>query len=431
MKDKPIAYILAGGEGTRLYPLTRDRSKPAVPFGGIYRVIDFCLSDILNSEIRKIYVLTQHEPRSLEKHIATGWVNLIGTGLGEFIRILPPVTGSVGGWYTGTADAVTKNKRYIEEDSNVSVVDIFGGDHIYVMDVSQMNTYHFEKEADLTISTVPVKRKLAARNYGIVVVDENWRVIGFEEKPDEPTPMPGNEEYCLASMGNYAFKADVLIRELESDANKKTVKSKNEIVGNEDLFSTHDFGNDIIPNMVRNGRNVFAYNFAENEIPGLGEEEKRIFKENPFWRDIGNLDQFYASNMEIRSVEPPINLYNPEWEIHTRIPCSQPAKFVGSDGDNKSVNSLVANGVIISHSSIEESVIGYRAKIKDGSRVIRSIVFGDSEISGATLESCIVDKRVIIPRGIVIGVDKGEDKKRGFTISDGGITVVPRKYKFQ
>ena len=375
MKDKPISYVLAGGEGTRLYPLTRDRSKPAVPICGIHRVIDYVLSNELNAGIRSIYVLTQHESRSLEKHIATGWVNLVGTGLREFIRTLPPSTGSVGGWYTGTADAVAKNKRYIEDDTNISVVDIFGGDHIYVMDVSQMNNYHFEKDADLTISTVPVRRELAAKNYGIVVVDENWQVIGFEEKPDEPTPMPGSEEYCLASMGNYAFNADVLIRELESDANKKTVKSKNETIGNEDLFSTHDFGNDIIPAMVRSGRNVFAYNFAENEIPGLGEEERRRFREAPFWRDIGNLDQYYAANMEIRSVEPPINLYNPEWEIHTRIPCSQPAKFVGSNGNNRTVNSIVANGVVISHSSIEDSVIGYRAKIKEGSIVKSSIIF--------------------------------------------------------
>ena len=431
MTDKPIAYVLAGGKGTRLFPLTRDRSKPAVPFGGIFRVGDFCFSNLLNAGIRRIHVLTQHEPRSLEKHIATGWVNLVGTGLGEFIRILPPVTGSVGGWYTGTADAVTKNKRYIEEYDNISVVDIFGGDHIYVMDVSQMNAYHFEKDADLTISTIPVRRELAARNYGVVVVDENWQIVGFEEKPDEPIPILGNENYCLVSMGNYAFKAGVLIEELESDGNKGTVSNKSDIVGNEDRFSTHDFGNDVIPAMIKSERKVFAYNFAENEIPGLSEEEEIRFKEAPFWRDIGGLDQYYDANMEIRSVKPPINLYNPKWEIHTRIPCSQPAKFVGSSEDSKSIDSLVANGVIISHSSVEESVVGYRARINDGSIVRRSIIFGDSEINGAKIENCIVDKHVIIPKGTVIGVDNEEDRKRGFTVSNNGITVVPRNYRFQ
>ena len=430
--NKPIAYVLGGGKGTRLYPLTRDRSKPAVPFGGIYRVIDFALSNLVNSEIRRIYVLTQYEPRSLEKHISTGWVNLVGTGLGEFIRMLPPSTGFESEWYKGTADAVTQNKRHVQEEENVNVVDIFSGDHVYLMNVSQINNFHLEKEADLTISAIPVRRDLAAGNYGVIEVDKEWQVTGFEEKPNEPKPMLGNKDYCLVSMGNYVFNPGTLIKELEKDSDKSTVKDRDDVKGNEDKFSTHDFGNDVIPAMIRDGSRIFAYNFAENEIPGLLEEEIKRFRKNPYWRDIGDLDQFYCANMEIRDVNPLINLYNPGWEIHTRIPCSQPAKFVGSNGDSgRSIDSLVANGVIISHSCVEESVIGYRTKIGEESKVKRSIILGDSEINGARIEDSIIDKGVFVPKGTVIGVDKEEDKKREFTLSKGGITIVPRNYRFQ
>ncbi len=303
MRKTPIAFVLGGGAGKRLFPLTRDRTKPAVPFGGSYRVIDFVLSNFFNSKIEKIYILTQYEPRSLEEHIMRAWVPIFGSGRQNYIRLVPPRQGTDTGWYAGTADAVFQNKRFIEEN-RTDVVNIFCGDHIYLMDISQMNDYHLEKKADLTISGIPVKVELAAKRYGVLVVDEEWRLERFEEKPSKPTNIPGMPGYCLASMGNYSFNPEVLVDGL---AHLEQVKFKGDPVTRRGRFSSLDFGFDVIPTMLEHNRKIFVYNFSENRIAGSEIVGKS------YWRDIGDLDQFYAANMELIGEDPPFVLNNNEW----------------------------------------------------------------------------------------------------------------------
>ncbi|MBN1299498.1 MAG: glucose-1-phosphate adenylyltransferase, partial [Actinobacteria bacterium] len=252
MRIEVVAFVLGGGIGKRLMPLTKDRAKPSLPFGGSYRVIDFVLSNLIHSRIRKIFVLTQYEPRSLERHILEGWGPLFGSGRYNTIRLLPAKAGTDSGWYTGTADAINQNKRYAW-DSRPDIVNIFGADHVYLMDISLMNDFHLEKKADLTISAIPVRLKLASGKYGVLVVNNDWKMIDFEEKPKNPTPMPGNPDYCLASMGNYSFNLQVLIEELVIDQYKKTADSKQQVLEDREHFSTHDFGFDIIPSMLTRG----------------------------------------------------------------------------------------------------------------------------------------------------------------------------------
>jgi len=425
LRNIPVIYVLGGGPGIRIKPLTDKRAKPAVPFGGNYRVIDFVLSNIYHSGLRKIFVLTQWESTSLERHLDDGWRPRFGTGGDEFLRRLGAIMGEQREWYKGTANAIYQNVRYIKEHEP-NLVDVFGADHIYLMDISQMNDFHLEKESDLTISAVAVKRELAAGEYGVLVVDDKWQLIDFEEKPLDPTPMPGNNEYCLASMGNYAFKPDVLLEELMKDAPKNTPRSSNGEIDYPNIkkypekFSSHDFGFDIIPAVKRAGKKIFVYNFRDNRVPGMSE------KEIGFWRDIGNLDQFYEANMEMRSVEPPLNLYNKEWPVLTYVEFTQPAKFIIG---GKALESIVANNVIVSNSLVERSVISYNVQLEN-SHIEDSILLGNNYVEEAIIKRSIVDKNVKVPKGEKIGVDSIKDKKRGFEISGKGVTVVPRDYKF-
>ncbi|MGM0365452.1 MAG: sugar phosphate nucleotidyltransferase [Actinomycetota bacterium] len=418
MNREPIAFILGGGAGRRLYPLTRDRTKPAVPFGGGYRVIDFVLSNFLNSKIEKIYILTQYEPRSLEEHIMQAWVPIFGTGKHSSIRLVPPRQGDDAGWYAGTADAVFQNMRFIGE-GRAGVVNIFCGDHIYIMDISQMNEYHFNKRADLTISGIPVRAELASNRYGILVVDRDWRLLRFEEKPSNPTTIPGMAGYCLASMGNYAFNPQVLIESLRGIAEAKFKGDPPTRCGR---FSSLDFGFDVIPTMLEDSREIFVYNFTDNRIPGSNSRSKS------YWRDIGDIDQFYWANMELIGEDPPFDLNNNEWEIITKADSLQSPKI---EGETIIKDSIISNGNLIYNSSIENSILSYNVRIEAKTRIKDSILLGFNNIgSNVLIKKAIVDRGVEIPDGEIIGVDKSRDKKRGFVVSQEGITVVPRKYEF-
>jgi len=421
MRIEVVAFVLGGGIGKRLYPLTQDRAKPALPFGGSYRVIDFVLSNLIHSRIRKIYVLTQYEPRSLEEHILEGWAPIFGAGRYNLIRLLPAKEGTESGWYTGTADAINQNKRYAWE-SKPDIVNIFGADHIYLMDISQMNDFHISKRADLTISAIPVKIEKASKKYGVLVVDDKSRLIKFEEKPANPSPIPKNPQYCLCSMGNYAFNLQVLIEELVIDKHKKTTRDRNLVKTDPDHYSSHDFGYDVIPSMLGRGRDIFVYNFNNNIILGSNRNEK------VYWRDIGDLDDFYSANMDLLNKNPSINLHNDRWEIFTKADSLQPAKFIEGA---QIVSSIIANGCIISGAIIEKSILSYNVKVNEGTNITDSFIMGYSEIGRNTIiKKAIIDRRIYIPDNTVIGIDKELDRKRGLTVSGEGVTIVPTKYRF-
>lgn len=423
VRQNALAYVLGGGKGERLWPLTQDRAKPAVPFGGQYRVIDFVLSNLYHSHVRKIYVFTQYESYSLHEHIENGWHPRFGIGVEESLKLLPAKQGEFAGWSTGTADAIYKNLRFINSNPDVDVINIFGADHIYLMDISQMNEFHIDNDAELTISAIPVKIKDAAKAFGVLTVDKDWKLLNFEEKPENPAPIPGNDEYCLASMGNYAFKPSVLGVTLSDNAKKEMSLDKELVKSNPERFSSYDFGLDILPAMLRQGKRIFVYNFTDNKVRGATASEVG------FWRDIGNLDQFYLANMEMRSTVPPINLYNPSWTILTYVRSVEPAKFVG---ETKSLDSIVSNGVIASNSHIERSIVSYGTRIGDGTRVLDSIVLGYNNIGrGVTIRKAIIERGVNIPDGVNIGEDRELDNQRHFTFSKNGVVVVPKGTKFQ
>ncbi|MDZ7836528.1 MAG: sugar phosphate nucleotidyltransferase [Actinomycetota bacterium] len=419
MKRDVIAFILGGGAGKRLYPLTRDRTKPAVPFGGSFRVIDFVLSNFLNSKVERIYILTQYEPRSLEEHIMRAWVPVFGMGRHRCVRLLPPRKGDDTGWYAGTADAVFQNKRIVEEDA-ADIINIFCGDHIYLMDISQMNDFHMSKKADLTISAIPVRTELAAGRYGVLVVDEDWKMIRFEEKPDNPTNIPGMPGYCLASMGNYAFNPQVMIDGL---VHQSRLKFKDDPLTKQGgRFSSLDFGFDVIPQMLKSKRKIFVYNFDQNKIPGSS------MNSSSYWRDIGDLDQFYTANMELIGDNPPFDLNNREWEIYTKADSLQSPKVVGKSWLD---NSILTNGDLLYNCRIENSVLSYNVQVEARTSIKDSMLLGFNQIGkDVVINRAIVDKGVNIPDGEIIGVDRDKDKSRGFVISPKGITVVPRKYEF-
>jgi glucose-1-phosphate adenylyltransferase len=421
MRVEVVAFVLGGGVGKRLFPLTKDRAKPALPFGGSYRVIDFVLSNLIHSRIRKIYVLTQYEPRSLEQHILEGWSPIFGAGRYNMIRLLPAKEGKGSGWYTGTTDAINQNKRYAWE-ARPDIVNIFGGDHIYLMDISQMNDFHMSNNADLTISAIPVATSLAAGKYGVLVIDNNSKLIGFEEKPAIPTPMPDDPGFCLASMGNYTFNLQILIEELVIDQHKKSTHDKKLIASDPEHFSSHDFGYDVIPSMLRRQRSIYVYNFNENTVLGAQNYEKS------YWRDIGDLDEYYRANMDLIDKNPSINLYNPRWEIFTRADSMQPVKY----SENAKVNdSLISNGSIIENASIDRCILSYAVKVNSGASISDSILMGSNTIgSNAIIKKSIIDRGIIIPDNAIIGFDRGLDLKRGFTISADGVTIIPRKYRF-
>ena len=402
--DDVLVMILAGGEGKRLYPLTRDRAKPAVPFGGRYRIIDFVLNNFTNSGFYKIKIITQFKSDSLNKHVSRGWP--ISPILGQFIDLVPAQMRTGAEWYKGTADAIFQNVNVIY-DEEPKYVCVFGGDHVYKMDVRHMLDYHKEKDADLTISGIPVPVE-EAHHFGIMIIDKDWRLIGFQEKPKEnPQTIPGRPDMVLASMGNYIFNKDVILKELEVDSKKK---------------SSHDFGKDIIKSMYTNGK-VFVYDFSRNKVPGMSDTEVG------YWRDVGNMESYWKANMDLLDVQPEFNLYSKEWPIRTFNYNYPPAKFVWEESQRvgMATNSLVSEGCIISGGQISRCVLSPNVRVNSFSYVSESILMEDVNIGRhAEIRKAIIDKFVDIPPFTRIGYNREEDVAKGFYVTESGITVVPK-----
>lgn len=400
-----LTVILAGGRGTRLGPLTRDRAKPAVPFGGQYRIIDFPLSNCINSGLRKIMVMTQYKAASLDRHIHSGW-HFLCRDLEEFIDVIPPQQRIDDHWYQGTADAIYQNIFLIEKESPSRIL-ILSGDHIYKMNYRAMIDFHDQHRAHLTIASIPSPLD-EAKEFGVLEVDAEGRVIGFEEKPRQPRSIPGDPENALASMGIYVFSTPVLFDQLFHDAGRRD--------------SGHDFGKDIIPRMISEFR-VFSYPFRD---------ENR--KAAAYWRDVGTIDSYFAANMDLAQVDPVLNLYDTAWPIRTAMTQDPPPKFVFAEsgvGQNfrrgEAIDSLVSAGCIVSGGHIERSILSRRVRINSYATVEDSILFENVKVGRrARLRRAIVDKDVEIPADVEIGYDLERDRRRGLTISDNGVVVVAK-----
>ena len=408
MAYNTLAMILAGGVGNRLYPLTQDRVKPAVPFGGIYRLIDFTLSNCLNSHIRRVCLLTQYKSLSLERHIRYGWSFLPYT-LGEFIQILPPQQRVGTHWYQGTADAVFQNIYSIDQ-TRPDYVLILSGDHIYKMNYRPMIKEHLKSKAAVTVGAIPMSVE-RARAFGVMELNKHRRVVGFEEKPEHPKPAPGQEQNAFVSMGIYVFDADVLKKVLIQD-------SRNE-------RSSRDFGKDIFPGLVKRVP-VHAYEFID-------ENRKEVL----YWRDVGTIDAYWEANMDLVSVDPVFNLYDKKWPISTYTEPAPPAKFVFADlvcEDHSgraglAMDSLVSHGDIIAGGQVIRSVLSPHVRVDEEARVEECILFDGVRVgAGSRLYRTIVDKGVRIPPNSVVGADPAHDRDR-FTVSDGGVVVVPGRKK--
>jgi glucose-1-phosphate adenylyltransferase len=399
---KVLAIILAGGRGERLYPLTRDRAKPAVPFGGIYRIIDFTLSNCINSGIRHIYALTQYKSISLHRHIQLGWSTL-SAPLGEFIEVIPAQQRIDEQWYQGTADAIYQNIYTLQEE-RPDLILILSGDHIYKMDYRKMIAFHIEKKADLTVATIRMDRTLS-REFGVIEADGEWRIVGFQEKPEEPKTLPGDPQGILASMGVYVFNIETLVRRLIEDARSD---------------SSHDFGKDIIPAMIQKDR-VSAFDFREGDQGGTG-----------YWRDVGTIDAYFDANMDLVSLTPQLNLYDPQWPILTYHPPYPPAKTVHAEEGRTGtvINSIISNGCIISGGSVKRSIFSPRVRVHSYVDIEDAILLDGVDVGRhAKIRRAIIDKEVQIPEGMKIGYDLEEDAKR-FTVNPSGIVVVPKWIRF-
>ncbi|MCA2019126.1 glucose-1-phosphate adenylyltransferase [Vibrio tritonius] len=398
-----LGMILAGGEGTRLMPLTASRSKPAVPFGGSYRLIDFALNNFVNADLMRIYVLTQFKSQSLFMHMKKGW-NVAGI-TDRYIDPVPAQMRDGKRWYEGTADAIYQNIRFIEVAAPDEVC-IFGSDHIYKMDIRQMLDFHRRKEAQLTVSALrmPIEK---ASQFGVIEVDTEGQMIGFEEKPAHPKCIPGEPEWAMVSMGNYIFEACALYRELREDADNKN--------------STHDFGKDVIPKMYPQG-GVYVYDFSTNVIKGERKET--------YWRDVGTIESYWEAHMDLLDKEPAFSLYNRSWPLHTYYPPLPPATFIDVDDTKvKITDSLVSGGSYIQGANIYKSVLGYRSNIGAGSCISESVILGDVKIgAGCTIKRTIIDKNVEIAPGTVIGENIELDKQR-FHVSPSGIVVIAKGTK--
>jgi glucose-1-phosphate adenylyltransferase len=405
MLEKTLAIILAGGAGRRLHPLTSERAKPAVPFGGKYRVIDFTLSNCLHSGLRRLLVLTQYKSHSLQKHLRDGW-SIFNAEIGEFITLVPPQMRTGQSWYSGTADAIRQN-LYLLERSNATHVLILAGDHIYRMDYAAMLRFHREQGAELTVACMPVPIATAGA-FGILSVDEAQRVRSFEEKPQSPVAMADDPDMALASLGIYVFDIAVLCRELRAD--------------HVDAASRNDFGQDILPRLIHSHR-VIAYRF--------GGELGRVIPDR-YWRDVGTIESYYAANMDLLAPVPPMNLYQPDWPIRTYHGQHPPARMSqGASGkEGRMVNSMLSSGTVICGGAVLRSILFSRIQVDEDAVVEDSILFDGVRVgAGAHLRRCIVDKDVIVPAGEQIGIDPSADSAR-FLRSESGITVVPKGYQF-
>jgi glucose-1-phosphate adenylyltransferase len=408
-QSQVLVMVLAGGEGRRLGPLTADRAKPAVPFGGRYRIIDIVLSNFVNSGLTRIKVLTQYKSASLEEHIARSW--RLAPILDQYIEAIPAQQRTGKTWYRGSADAVWQCKHVIH-DERPELVCIFGGDHVYKMDVRQLIAAHQAKKADAMVAAIPIP-KHEAFDFGVLEVDANGRIVAFHEKVKNAPSMPGNPDMCLASMGNYTFGTDVLLRELEEDEHLDD--------------SQHDFGRNILPRLVAKGAAVYAYDFATNEVPGEDPHNRG------YWRDIGTVDAYHAAMMDLIEIRPSFNLYNFRWPIRTGATQDPPAKFVFRDEAQARVgiatDSLVSHGCIISGGRIHRSVLGVGCRVNSFSEIEDSVLFEHVRVGRhAKIRRAIIDKDVEIPSGAVIGFDPEADRKR-FYVSENNIIVIPKRAK--
>ena len=394
-----LAVLLAGGQGERLWPLTRDRAKPAVPFGGIYRIIDVTLSNCLNSDLRRVFVLTQYKALSLNRHVRQGWSTLMGHG--DLIEVLTPQMRVSQHWYQGTADAVYQNIYSIgSEQSNF--VFILSGDHIYKMNYQKMLEQHVEAGADVTVATFEVSPQEAAGSFGVIETDKDWRIVGFEEKPAEPKRSRIHPDKVNASMGVYLFNTQLLVPILIADA--------------EDPTSKHDFGKDIIPRIIEKHR-VFAYNFRD--------ENK---KDESYWRDVGTVEAYHEANMDLVSVSPVFNLYDKSWPLHTWQQQYPPAKFVFADPSRMGValDSIVGSGSIVSGGRVTKSVLGLDVRVNSYSELDQCIVFNHVNVGrSCRIRRAIIDRHVSLPEGTVIGYDAEADRAR-YSVTEHGVVVVVR-----
>ena len=399
---RTLTIILAGGQGERLYPLTKDRSKPAVPFGGVYRIIDFSLSNCFNSGLRRIYVFTQYKSYSLDRHLQRGW-NIFGYESGEFLYRVPPQHRVGNKWYRGTADAVYHNVYLLEKERPDHVL-ILAGDHVYKMDYDEMWHFHQEHAGMLTLAAAVVPRE-GAHHYGILTVDESGRVVGFEEKPRRPETIPGDADHCLVNMGVYLFDTAGLVREVCRDAR--------------DQSSSHDFGKDLIPKLVAGGE-VYAFRFRE-----------RTTDQPAYWRDIGTLDNYFEASMDLVEREPHLDLYDREWPFRTWQTPVPPAKSIygyvaGDQLPGMIANSIIGGGSVVSGAHVERSIIGRGVKINSYSEVSDSILMDGVQIGRrAELHRVICDKEVIVPEGFIIGRDSQRDRSH-FKVTEQGIVVIPK-----
>lgn len=408
---KLLAMILAGGEGRRLDPLTRDRAKPAVPFGGRYRIVDFVLSNMANSGILKMKVLVQYKSESLNTHVQRAW--RLTSLLNQYVELVPAQMRVGPKWFEGSADAIYQNLNIIT-DEEPDFTFVFGADHVYRMDARQMLEFHQDRKADLTVAAVPIPVEEASE-FGIIEVDSEGRMIGFVEKPPtNPKTMPGDPTRCLASMGNYLFSTDALVQEIVRDAG--------------DPASAHDFGKSIVASMYQRKR-VYVYDFALNVVPGQTERERG------YWRDVGSIDAYFQANMDLVAVDPIFSLYNDEWPIFTVQYNYPPAKFVfNNERDNRigrATDSLVSEGCIISGAHVHHSILSPKVRVNSYATVEESIVFENVNIGRhCRIRRAIIDKHVEIPAHTTIGFDLEKDRKH-FHVTESGIVIIPKGMRIE